>query len=323
MKISKNQTLGLLALLGGAVTVLSKSKSAKTVGLCTSIVSGGILLKRMCKEEYKTIKKECKETEEVFENSGINPAQTTKVSLMTGNEETTPIFGNILLTELYKNSVFPDEMLEFDPNFASSTLHIMQNLDKNRVIVSIPLPRNFRKIGGLSPKNIRYHYQKIFEEFVKDYKIDQKVYLNQIGVVVIEGYDEESQSSYTDYFEIIRDEDEKFPEYIDRVYKVMNACENGHQDIISGVDLDEEEKIVRIEHYLNVELQVFPESSDRKGLDLLSAIDLLKRLTDVEYIMSDSRTEIQFSLDRIVFHPSNDYGQILSIKDGKLKIFNL
>lgn len=316
MKISKNQTLGLLALLGGFVGILGKNKATKTVGFGTSIVAGGFLLKNMYKEEAKKIEEQCQETEEVFETTGLDPEKIETVSLLTGTEDGDPEFGRILLKEIWKSSALPDEMLEYNYGSYLSTLHVMQNVEKNRLIISIPLPQKTK--GALGPQEIRDHYKQVFDEFIAEHSLDMKTFLNQIGVVVTR---DNSEPPFTYYEEISRDEEETFHDYLGRVISYQKESENGKKP--KGLTLQENDKFLRIEQYLNLEFPVFPEHSNKKGLDLFSAVGLIKILTETAYIKSQTGREVAFDLDHVAFHPTDDYGTIFTVNGGNIKSVDL
>lgn len=316
MKINKNQTLGILTLLGGAMGILGKSKATKIIGFGTSLISGGILLGSMYKEESKKIESQCHETEKVFERTGLDPEKIETSSLMAIRaEDGTPEFSKTILKEVWNSSSLPDEMFEYSCNAYLNTLHIMQNVEKNRIIISIPLPSKSR--GNLSPQDIRDFYKQIFDDFIDENSLDMKNFLNQIGVVVTEGDDK-----YTYYEELLRDEDESFHDYIGRVSSYQRDSENGKKP--KGLTLKDNDTFLRIEQYLNLEFPVFPEQSSKRGLDLFSAVELIKTLTETAYIRSSSTgTEIKFDLNRIAFHPTDDYGTILLIKGGSIESIDL
>ena len=314
-KLSKNQTLGILTLLGGALGILGKNKVTKIAGFGTSIIAGGILLRNMYKEEYKKIEAQCQETEKVFEETGLDPEKIETVSLMTGAENgETPKFAKIILREIWRSSALEDEMLEYNYGAYLNTLHVMQNVEKNRIIISIPLPSKNK--GNLSPQDIREFYKELFDDFIDENNLEMKNFLNQIGVVVTKGKD-----GYTYYEELLRDEDESFQDYIKNVISYQKESENGK--IPKGLAIEEGDKFLRIEQYLNLEFPVFPEHSNKKGLDLFSAVKLIKSLTETAYIKSGSGREIAFDLNRVAFHPTDDYGTIFVIKGGNIKSIDL
>lgn len=310
-KPSKNQTLGILTLLGGALGILGKDKATKIAGFGTSILAGGTLLYRMYKEESKNIEAQCQETEEVFEETGLDPEKIETVSLMTGAEDgKDPEFAKTILQEIWKSSALDDEMLEYSYGAYLNTLHVMQNVEKNRVIISIPLPSKNK--GSLSPQDIREFYKNLFDDFIAENKLDMKNFLNQIGVLVTKGDDD-----FTYYEELLREEEETFQDYIKRVISYQGDSENGKTP--RGLTLKEGDKFLRIEQCLNLEFPVFPEHSNKKGLDLFSAVKLIKLLTETAYIKSGSTgREIAFDLNRIAFHPTDDYGTIFVIKGGSI-----
>lgn len=316
-KLSKNQTLGILTLLGGALGILGKDKATKIAGFGASIITGGILFSRMFKEEYKKVEDQCQETEKVFKETGLSPEKIETISLMSGSEENsgTPEFAKTILHEIWKSSALPDEMLEYHHGAYLNTLHIMQNVDKNRVIISIPLPSKNK--GNLGPQDIREFYKNLFDDFIAENKLDMKNFLNQIGVVVTKGDDE-----YTYYEELLREEEESFQDYIKRVISYQKDSENGKAP--RGLILKEGDKFLRIEQYINLEFPVFPEHSNKKGLDLFSAVKLIKLLTETAYIKSGSTgREIAFDLNRIAFHPTDDYGTIFVAKGGSIESIDL
>lgn len=316
MKISKNQTLGVLTLLGGLAGALGTNKVVKTLGFGAGILAGGILLRRMFKEEYKKIETQCEETEKVFEDTGLKPGTVETSSLLTGTEDATPEFGRIILQEIWKSSALPDDMLEYKYGAYLNTLHVMQNTEKNRIIISIPLPQKAK--GNLEPQEIRNHFKHVFEEFINENKLDMMPYLNQIGVVVTR---DNSEPPYTYYEEILRDEDEKFHDYLGRVISYQKESENGKAP--RGLTIRDNDKFLRIDQYLNLEFPVFPEHSNKKGLNLFSAVKLINLLTETAYIKSVSGREVTFDLNHVAFHPTDDYGTIYVIKGGDIEIVEL
>lgn len=315
-KLSKNQTLGAITLLGGALGILGKNGATKIVGLGTSLIAGGILLSRMYKEESKKIETQCQETEKIFDETGLDPEKVETVSLMAGAKDgETPEFAKTILQEVWKSSALDDEMLEYNYNAYLNTLHVMQNVEKNRIIISIPLPSKNK--GNLSPQDVREFYKELFDDFIAENKLDMKNFLNQFGVVVTKGDDD-----YIYYDELLRNEDESFQDYIKNVTSYQKESENGK--IPRGLSLGEGDKFLRIEQYLNLEFPVFPAHSNRIGLDLFLAVKLIKILTETAYIKSGSTgREIKFDLNHVAFHPADDYGTIFVVKGGSIEKIDL
>ena len=193
----------------------------------------------------------------------------------------------------------------------------MQNVEKSRIIISIPLPSKNK--GSLSPQEIREHYKKVFDDFIAENKLDMKTFLNQIGVVVTK---DKNEPPYTYYDEIVRNEEEPFHEYLNRVITYQRESDNGKKP--KGLTIDEEETFLRIEQYLNLEFPVFPEHVNKKGLDLFSAVKLIKLLTETAYIKSASTNrDVKFDLNHVAFHPTDDYGTIFVVKGGDIENVDL
>lgn len=316
-KSTKNALLFATAATGVAMVVWGENKLVKIAGLLASAISVPTLGCRIWKQEKKKIEAECQETERVFETTGLDPEKIETASLLVGTEDEQPLFGKTILQEIWKSSVLPDDMLEYNRNAYLNTLHVLQNVEKNRVIISIPLPQ--RSKGGLNPQDIRDYYKDIFDEFIENHGLDMKTILYQIGVVVTKG---DENPPYTYYSEIVKDSDESFHEYFNRINSYQKESENGKKP--RGLTLDEKETFLRIEQYLNLEFPIFPEHSNRKGLDLFSAVELIKILTEPAYIRSSSNgREINFDLNRVIFHPTDDYGTIFVIKGGKVETVDL
>lgn len=316
MKKIIDAILAAITLLGIFVGLLGKTKSVKRTGYILAAGSGSALLIRKGLKEYKEVEKQCQETEKVFEETGLDPNNITTPSLLTGTEENPPIFGEILLKEIWNNSVFPNEMLEYCRESQLNTLHIMQNVDKNRIIVSIPIPKYTK--GNLSPQDIREYYKNIFEDFIDENNLEMKAFLNQIGVVVTQDCE---NPPFTYFEEIVRNNDESFPVYIERVNALQKESENGKKP--KDLVIQDGEKFLRIEQYFNLQFPVFPEFSNKRGLDLFLSVKLIKILTEEAYIPSKTGREIKFDLNRIAFHPTDDYGTILVIKEGKVHHIDL
>lgn len=315
MKISKNQTLGFLTFIGGVIGILGNNKATKIAGFGTGMIAGGILLKRMYKEESEKIESQCQETERVFNTTGLDPEKVETISLLTGTENGDPEFAKIILQEIWKSSALSDEMLEYNYDAYLNTLHIMQNVEKNRIIVSIPISS---KNKSLSPKDIRNHFKQVFDEFISENNLDMENFLNSIGVVVT---NDDSEPPYTYYEELLREDNETFPEYINRVISYQKESESGKKP--KGLTLKENDTFLRIEQYLNLEFPVFPAHSNKKGLDLFSAVKLIKLLTETTYIKSTTGREVAFDLNRVAFHPTDDYGTIYVIKGGSIETIDL
>lgn len=319
MKI-KNSILTTLMIGGGLVGLdlfgKNTPKPLKIAGVLTSLVAGGILVRRSFKSEYKKLEKQIEEVNETFEETGLNPEKVENTSLLTETAGGTPIFAEILLKEIWNNAVLPDEILEYNKSAYLSTLHIMQNTDKNRLIVSIPLPSKTK--NNLGPQEIREYYKQVFEDFIEEHNLDMKNYLNQIGVVVTIGNE---NPPYTYYEEIVREDGEVFHEYNSRIQTYLRDSDNGKAP--RGLVIPKDEQFLRIEQYLNLEFPIFPKNSNRIGLDLFSAVKLIKMLLETTSIRSSSGKDCDFTLDRIAFHPTDDYGTILVIDGGEMKTIDL
>ena len=316
-KISKNQILGLATLSGGLLGILSKTKALKIVGFGVAGISAGVLLKDMFKEEKKKVELQCQETEKIIEDSGLDLTKVDETDLMASEGEEELVFGKILLREAYRSCVFSDDMLEYDSSDFLGTLHVMQNVEKNRIIISIPLPRRSKK--GLCPQDVREHFSDIYEEFIEEHNLDMQVFLNQIGVHVGLGDD-----GYTYYQELERDEDEKFQEYLERITRVIDAWENGDKAFHAKYKHHNDTETIRFEQYLNLEFPVFPKTSNKKGLDLITAMSLLNVLTEnMSIYANNTGREHSFMFNHIAFHPTDDYGTILQIKDKELVTVDL
>lgn len=312
MKISTNLILGSLTFFGGALAILGKTRTTRTVGIGVGVIAGSSLLSKMYREESKKIETQCQKTEEVFETTGLDPEKLETSALLTGTEEEIPVFAEIILREARNSLILSDESLEYDRDAYLNTLHVMQNVDKNRIIISIPLPPKTK--GNLGTKEIRDHYKQIFDDFIAENKLDMKNYLNQIGVVVTK---DNSDQPYTYYEEILRDEDESFQEYITRVISYQRDSHPGKAP--KGLSIDDNDTFMRIEQYLNLEFPVFPVHSNKKGLDIFSATKLIKILTEPAYIKSaQTGREVVFDLNHVAFHPTDDYGEILVSKGGSI-----
>lgn len=312
MKNLKKLALGTLSFSGAAVGFYSKNPFVKITSFAISLVSGYYLAKKLYNEEYEKLQKQQKEISDVLDETGLDPAKIENTSLLTtDNEETTPIAG-IILKEIHNNSILSDEILEYNIDSYYNTLHIMQNVDKKRVIISIPLPPKTNK-DSLSPQDIREYYKTVFDEFIEENKLDMKNFLNQIGVSVIKGKD-----NYTYYEEIIRKDNETFHDYINRIIGYQNESQQTGK-APKGLPMSDGDTFLRIEQYLNLEFPVFPEYSNKKGLDLILAIKLIKILSETAYIKS-SKTgrEIEFDLNHVQFHPTDDYGFILVRKGNEI-----
>ena len=100
-------------------------------------------------------------TEKIIEESGLDIAKIDNIDLLANqdtediNGEDEVIFGKVLLHHAY--DVFSDDMLEYDADDILHTLHVLQNVEKNRIIISIPLPIKFDK-KGIGSADMRQHF---------------------------------------------------------------------------------------------------------------------------------------------------------------------
>lgn len=323
MEKSKKAVLGITTVAGLLGGVLIKSKVGKVISFGVAGISAGILLKETYKEEKKEVEAECDETEKIIEESGLDIAKIDDIDLLANQDtedincEDEVIFGKVLLHHAY--DVFSDDMLEYDADDILHTLHVLQNVEKNRIIISIPLPTKFDK-KGIGAADIRQHFENIFEDFIEEKGIDMPMYTNQIGVHVGKSLED----GYTYYSEMEYEPDEKFNSYLKRINTIMNAWNRGDREAHAKWDIYDGTKTVRFEQYLTLEFPVFPSSSQKVGLTVLSAMTLLRRLTEIMTIYSSSTgREHEFEFNHIIFHPGDDYGTILQSNGGKIEEIDL
>lgn len=323
MEKSKKAVLGITTVAGLLGGILIKSKVGKVISFGIAGISAGILLKETYKEEKKEVEAECDETEKIIEESGLDIAKIDNIDLLANqdtediNDEDEVIFGKVLLHHAY--DVFSDDMLEYDADDILHTLHVLQNVEKNRIIISIPLPTKFDK-KGIGASDIRQHFENIFEDFIEEKGIDMPMYTNQIGVHVGKSLED----GYTYYSEMEYEPDEKFNSYLKRINTIMNAWNRGDREAHAKWDIYDGTKTVRFEQYLTLEFPVFPSSSQKVGLTVLSAMTLLRRLTEIMTIYSSSTgREHEFEFNHIIFHPGDDYGTILQSNGGKIEEIDL
>lgn len=323
MEKSKKAVLGITTIAGLLGGVLIKSKVGKVISFGVAGVSAGILLKETYKEEKKEVEAECDETEKIIEESGLDIAKIDNIDLLENrdtediNGEDEVIFGKVLLHHAY--DVFSDDMLEYDADDILHTLHVLQNVEKNRIIISIPLPTKFDK-KGIGAADMRQHFENIFEDFIEEKGIDMPMYTNQIGVHVGKSLED----GYTYYSEMEYEPDEKFNSYLKRINTIMNAWNRGDREAHAKWDIYDGTKTLRFEQYLTLEFPVFPSSSQKVGLTVLSAMTLLRRLTEIMTIYSSSTgREHEFEFNHIIFHPGDDYGTILQSNGGKIEEIDL
>ena len=323
MEKSKKAVLGITTIAGVLGGVLIKSKVGKVISFGVAGVSAGILLKETYKEEKKEVEAECDETEKIIEESGLDIAKIDNIDLLANqdtediNGEDEVIFGKVLLHHAY--DVFSDDMLEYDADDILHTLHVLQNVEKNRIIISIPLPIKFDK-KGIGSADMRQHFENIFEDFIEEKGIDMPMYTNQIGVHVGKSLED----GYTYYSEMEYEPDEKFNSYLKRINTIMNAWNRGDREAHAKWDIYDGTKTLRFEQYLTLEFPVFPSSSQKVGLTVLSAMTLLRRLTEIMTIYSSSTgREHEFEFNHIIFHPGDDYGTILQSNGGKIEEIDL
>lgn len=323
MEKSKKAVLGITTVAGLLGGVLIKSKVGKVISFGVAGISAGILLKETYKEEKKEVEAECDETEKIIEESGLDIAKIDNIDLLANqdtediNGEDEVIFGKVLLHHAY--DVFSDDMLEYDADDILHTLHVLQNVEKNRIIISIPLPTKFDK-KGIGAADMRQHFENIFEDFIEEKGIDMPMYTNQIGVHVGKSLED----GYTYYSEMEYEPDEKFNSYLKRINTIMNAWNRGDREAHAKWDIYDGTKTLRFEQYLTLEFPVFPSSSQKVGLTVLSAMTLLRRLTEIMTIYSSSTgREHEFEFNHIIFHPGDDYGTILQSNGGKIEEIDL
>lgn len=323
MEKSKKAVLGITTVAGLLGGVLIKSKVGKVISFGVAGISAGILLKETYKEEKKEVEAECDETEKIIEESGLDIAKIDNIDLLANqdtediNGEDEVIFGKVLLHHAY--DVFSDDMLEYDADDILHTLHVLQNVEKNRIIISIPLPIKFDK-KGIGSADMRQHFENIFEDFIEEKGIDMPMYTNQIGVHVGKSLED----GYIYYSEMEYEPDEKFNSYLKRINTIMNAWNRGDREAHAKWDIYDGTKTLRFEQYLTLEFPVFPSSSQKVGLTVLSAMTLLRRLTEIMIIYSSSTgREHEFEFNHIIFHPGDDYGTILQSNGGKIEEIDL
>ena len=323
MEKSKKAVLGITTVAGLLGGILIKSKVGKVISFGVAGISAGILLKETYKEEKKEVEAECDETEKIIEESGLDIAKIDNIDLLANqdtediNGEDEVIFGKVLLHHAY--DVFSDDMLEYDANDILHTLHVLQNVEKNRIIISIPLPIKFDK-KGIGSADMRQHFENIFEDFIEEKGIDMPMYTNQIGVHVGKSLED----GYIYYSEMEYEPDEKFNSYLKRINTIMNAWNRGDREAHAKWDIYDGTKTLRFEQYLTLEFPVFPSSSQKVGLTVLSAMTLLRRLTEIMTIYSSSTgREHEFEFNHIIFHPGDDYGTILQSNGGKIEEIDL
>ena len=323
MEKSKKAVLGITTVAGLLGGILIKSKVGKVISFGVAGISAGILLKETYKEEKKEVEAECDETEKIIEESGLDIAKIDNIDLLANqdtediNGEDEVIFGKVLLHHAY--DVFSDDMLEYDADDILHTLHVLQNVEKNRIIISIPLPTKFDK-KGIGSADMRQHFENIFEDFIEEKGIDMPMYTNQIGVHVGKSLED----GYIYYSEMEYEPDEKFNSYLKRINTIMNAWNRGDREAHAKWDIYDGTKTLRFEQYLTLEFPVFPSSSQKVGLTVLSAMTLLRRLTEIMTIYSSSTgREHEFEFNHIIFHPGDDYGTILQSNGGKIEEIDL
>ena len=323
MEKSKKAVLGITTIAGLLGGVLIKSKVGKVISFGVAGISAGILLKETYKEEKKEVEAECDETEKIIEESGLDIAKIDNIDLLANqdtediNGEDEVIFGKVLLHHAY--DVFSDDMLEYDADDILHTLHVLQNVEKNRIIISIPLPIKFDK-KGIGAADMRQHFENIFEDFIEEKGIDMPMYTNQIGVHVGKSLED----GYTYYSEMEYEPDEKFNSYLKRINTIMNAWNRGDREAHAKWDIYDGTKTLRFEQYLTLEFPVFPSSSQKVGLTVLSAMTLLRRLTEIMTIYSSSTgREHEFEFNHVICHPGDDYGTILQSNGGKIEEIDL
>lgn len=298
----KKILLGATSLLGMTVGLTAKkSKALRFSGLAIGAVSSALLISKIWKDEKKKVEESSKKTEDAIEKSGLNPDKVLETGLIESTEKGRPvIFGETLLETSYTNSVFEDQVLEYNPKTWQKTLHVLQVGEKIRI--SIPLPL-IGKRGSLEPKIIRDHFQVIFDEFIKSRSLDMKAYINQVGVQVWRGAGEGGEGEYTYFSEIERNPGETFRDYLGRIKDIFEDWEDGYI---------EDDETIRYEQYLNLDFPVFPKKMNRRGLDIVSTMELLKKLMEPHLIKINGK-EFGFQFSNLNFHPGDDLGQVIVI----------
>lgn len=317
----KNILRGLLA-VGTGMSLFGKNRSTKIIGATISAASGGILLYDRYKVEEKLVEEDIKKTEELYEKSGLKPNLVKDLDLLPEEteEDNEIIFGVRLLREVHRNCVLPYEMLEFDPNDVLGTLHILQDTSKNRIIISIPLPRESKR--ELSPKDIRAYFKDLYTDFVREHGLDMNVYLNQVCVLVGTDPSEKEGEKYIYYQEVEREPDETFPEYLERTTKIREGWASGNKEFRSEYKISGNEtygylETIRFDMYLNLEFPIFPRKSKKVGLDLITFSKLLRELVGTALIrVSNTGKEKPFELNHVLFHPADDYGEYLGFNEN-------
>lgn len=314
--MQKKKLAGALSLVSGALAILAEKKPVKAVLGISSAMFGGYYVFKTFRSESAKVNVEADETSKKIERSGLD---IRKIESGTSLDKEKVSFGEILLKEAYNSGVFDDDTLAFDNKCVLTTLHVLQNVEKNRLIISIPLPHHTKY--GLTPLDVREHFSEIFDNFIQTEKLDMKLYLNQVGVHVGRGTDH-----YTYFDEIIKGDDEPFRNYIDRVNHLIKTFEEDPSKLNEMYEFDDDmiKETIRIDQYLNLEFPIYPETSSKKGLDLISAMSLLNELMAVHDIRcKNTGKDVEFEFSNIQFHPGDDYGTILQVNGKEIEEIDL
>lgn len=314
--MQKKKLAGVLSLFSGALALLAEKKPVKLVLGISSITFGGYYVFKTFREESAKVNTEAEETSKKIERSGLDIKKIESGTSLNKEEEVS--FGEILLREAYNSRVFDNDTLAFSNKSVLTTLHVLQNVEKNRLIISIPLPHLTRH--GLTPLDVRQHFSQVFEDFIRAEKLDMKLFLNQIGVHVGRGTD-----NYTYYDEIVKGENESFKDYLERVTHLIKLFDEDPSELNEEYEFDDDvEETIRIDQYLNLEFPIYPETSLKKGLDLISAMSLLNELMEIQSIYcKNSGKDVDYEFTNILFHPSDDYGTILQVSGKEIEEIDL
>lgn len=333
MKNLEKNIYGLTAVSGMILGVLGKNKALKVTGFSLAAIGGGLLFRKIYKEERKKTDEECQKVEKVAEKTGVEIEEVLEPDLLAREGDEEVVFGEIILRSLYKNDKIEKEYLNPDPSEDfTKILHISQNVEKNRIKVGIFLP--YRTKYGLSARDVREYFDDLFKEFIDKHQLsmprDEKTgypFSTQTGYVV--GRDPDDGELYhTQISYIEKDgEKEKFDAYRRRVESVINKWNDKDKETREKYKYVNEFETVRFEQYLELEFPVFPEIATdkegkrKRGLDLVLATELI-----VDFLMNvtheipcrNTGKEVDFEFDQIMFHPEDDYSIYLYMEDGKV-----
>lgn len=313
---------------GTSMTLFGKPTWMKVTGAVITLLSAGKMAVSTYRSEKERISEAYETAEsEVKKRTGLDIRRIETVRFDSSENGEIAISGT-LLQEIYNNSVFPNEVLDYNVNNYLGTLHILQNVKKKRLIVSIPLPRKTKK--GICPQDVREYFSKIYKNFIARHELSMDLFLNQTCYQVC--CDPEDNTPY--FLEIDREKDETFKEYLGRITNIIEAWESNNPSFVEkyseiGVtDENGEEfklKTVRFDHYLTLEFPVYPETSDRNGVNVLNSVELIKELMETHQIpVKSTGREETFVFDHIAFHPDDEYHNIYTFdEDGKLVVVSL